>query len=80
MRQVIQRGLAIRNAHVGQEQIQMLINKNTGEKWIKIRNVERTKRTTVQLAIMQAGIRAITPSRIDLRRTDWAILFRRERG
>jgi hypothetical protein len=74
-RLVIQHGLALRNAHIDHDQIQMMINKKTGEKWIKITNIDRNMRATIQLAIMQAGIRAITPTRNDLRRTDWAILF-----
>jgi hypothetical protein len=75
LRLMIQQGLATKNAVIGHDQIQMLIHKKTGEKWVKIKNIDRSMRATIQLTIMQAGIRAVTPSRDDLRRLDWAILF-----
>jgi hypothetical protein len=75
LRLIIQQRLAMRDAPISDDQIQLLTHKSTREKWIKIKNIERSMRATLQLTIMQAGIHAITPTRDDLRRLDWAILF-----
>ena len=65
----------MRNAPIKNDQIQTMTHKQTGEKWIKIKNIDRSMRATVQSIVMDAGIHAITPSGHDLRRMDWAILF-----
>ncbi len=75
-RTVIQKGLAIRNAPVDRDKIQILVHKSTGERWVRVRKIDRAMRPFVQMAIIDAGIHAITPNRIDLRRMEWAILFK----
>jgi hypothetical protein len=75
LRSVIERGLALRNVSLRPEQIRMLTHKKTGERWVQIKNVDRRMRPTVQQAIAQAGVNATTPTKDDLRRLDWAILF-----
>src|SRR5579883_951192 len=62
LRSAVQHGLSMRNATVFSDQIQILVHKKTQEKWVRIQNVEKTARTTVKLALQQAGIQAATPT------------------
>ncbi len=75
LRSAIQQSLAMRNAAIGPHQIQLLVNKKTQEKWVKIKDVDRSLRTPVKRAIRQAGIEASSPPADDSDGADWAILF-----
>ena len=65
--------VAMRNAAVEPHHIQTLVDRETREKWIRIRNVERGVRAALRTAIKQAGIRRASSSAGD--GTDWAVLF-----
>jgi hypothetical protein len=75
LRSAVQHGLAMRNATLFSDQIQILVHKKTQEKWVRIQNVEKTDRTTVKLAIKQAGIQVATPAQEEGDSSDWALLF-----
>ncbi len=64
----------MKNARIGRDQIQVLINKKTRERWIKIKNVDRAMRAIVRSTIKDAGIRAIAPAG-DASNLDWSIVF-----
>jgi hypothetical protein len=51
-----------------------LLDSKTGEKWIRIVDVDRSKRTAIKLPIHQAGIQAINPTGSS-RHGDWATVF-----
>jgi hypothetical protein len=73
LRSAVRHALAMRNAAIDPHHIQTLINKQTHEKWIRIRNVEKSVRTSLRLAIKQAGIQTASVPADEA--TDWAILF-----
>jgi hypothetical protein len=75
LRSSLRHALAMRNAAIPPESIQILTDKNTREKWIRIRNVERSVRTSLKLAMKQAGIQRAAPPKDDGGDSDWAILF-----
>jgi hypothetical protein len=76
LRSAVQHGLAMRNAPVFSDQIQILVHKKTQEKWVRIQCVDQVARTTVKLAIQQAGIEAATPAQQEEGDgSDWALLF-----
>lgn len=75
LKSAIQQALAMKNAILARHQIQLLIQKKTGEKWIRIAEVQRSVRTPLKLALRQAGIEAIAPAGDGGRHGGWAIMF-----
>ena len=75
LRSAVTEGLAKRNASIEPHQIQILTHRETGEKWVRILNVERGRRTTLRLAIKRAGITAWLALDDDSEGRDWSIRF-----
>ena len=75
LRSAVQHGLAMRNATLFSDQIQILVHKKTQEKWVRILNVEKSDRTIVKSAIQQAGIQASTSSQEEGDSSDWSLMF-----
>ena len=73
LRSAVRHALAMRNAAIETHHIQTLVDRETREKSIRIRNVERGVRAALRTAIKQAGIRRASSSAGD--GTDWAVLF-----
>jgi hypothetical protein len=73
LRSALRHALAMRNAAIPLDRIQTLVNKQTREKWIRIKNVEKSVRTALGLAIKQAGIQMASPPADQ--DSDWAVLF-----
>ncbi len=63
LRSAVEEGLAKRNASIEPHQIQILTHRETGEKWVRILNVERGRRTALRLTIKRAGINASLAAR-----------------
>jgi hypothetical protein len=72
LRLAVQHALALRNATLEPHQIQIMIHKKTGEKWVRIANVKRAKRTSLKLAIKKVGIHTAPASKQDGGGSDWA--------
>jgi hypothetical protein len=75
LRSAVEEGLAKRNVSIAPHQIQILIRRETGEKWVRIVNVDRGRRTTLRLAIKRAGINASLAFNDDVEGADWSIRF-----
>ncbi len=75
LRSAVEEGLAKRNVSIEPHQIQILINRETGEKWVRIVNVDRGRRTTLRLAMRLAGINASLAFNDDVEGPDWSIRF-----
>jgi hypothetical protein len=75
LRSAVKQALAIRNVAIEPHQIQLLTHRETGEKWVRIINVDRGLRTTIRLAIKRAGINAHLTCSDDGEGSDWSILF-----
>jgi hypothetical protein len=75
LRSAVEEGLAKRNVSIEPHQIQILIHRETGEKWVRILNVDRGKRTALRLAIKRAGINASLEFNDDVEGPDWSIRF-----
>jgi len=75
LRSAVQEALARRNASLEPHQIQIMIHKKTGEKWIRIARVDRSKRTSIKLAIKQVGIHTTPASKGANGDSEWALHF-----
>jgi hypothetical protein len=75
LRSAVEEGLAKRNVSIEPHQIQILIHRETGEKWVRILNVDRGKRTALRLAIKRAGINASLAFNDEVEGPDWSIRF-----
>jgi hypothetical protein len=75
LRASVAEALALKNFAVEPHQIQILTHRETGEKWIRILNVDRGSRTTLRLAIKRAGINASLAFDDDAEGSDWSIRF-----
>lgn len=73
LRSAVRHALAMRNAAIEPHHIQTLVDRETSEKWIRIRNVERGVRAALRTVIKQAGIRRASSSAGD--GTEWAVVF-----
>jgi hypothetical protein len=75
LRSAVQQSLALRNARLEPYQIQIMIHKGTGEKWVRIASVDRSKRTSLKLAIKQVGIKIIPSFKNKNGDWGWALHF-----
>ncbi len=75
LRVAILRALAIHNADIEPEQLQIMMNRRTREKWVRITNIERNRRTAIKLAVRQIGIKTAAAPKYDRDNSEWAILF-----
>jgi hypothetical protein len=75
LRAGVRKALAMRNAAIDSNQIQILIHKKTREKWVRIRDVEENRRIPISLAIERAGIRTSSSPEVGVNGHQWAILF-----
>jgi hypothetical protein len=75
LRSAVKEGLAERNTSIEPDQIQILTHRESGEKWIRISNVDRSRRTPIRLAIKRAGINASVALSNDVEGSDWSIRF-----
>ena len=75
IRTAILRALAIHNADIDPDQLQIMMNRRTREKWVRIMNIERSQRTALKLAVRQMGIKAAAAPKYDRDDSEWAILF-----
>ncbi len=75
LRMAVQLGLARRKAAIDPAHIEILVDRHTRERWVRIRNVGKNDRTVVKLAIKQAGVHTAVPSRNDGNGAEWVILF-----
>jgi hypothetical protein len=66
--------MAMRNAALSPDQIEILMDGKTGEHWIRILRVDRGVRTAVKTAIKQAGIKT-APAKAGAGEDDWMVLF-----
>ena len=75
LRSAVQQSLAVRNAKLEPHQIQIMIHKKTGDKWVRIVNVDRSKRTSLKLAIKRVGISTYPSSKQHNGDSGWALHF-----
>ena len=75
LRSDVQQAMAMRNASIEPDQIQILTHRATGEKWVRIINVDRSRRTTLRLAIKRAGINSSLEFKDEVEGSDWSIRF-----
>jgi hypothetical protein len=75
LRSAVQQGLAIRNVPIEPRQIEILTNRETGEKWVRVMNVDRGRRTALRLAIKRAGINVLLALDHDAEGPGWSIRF-----
>jgi hypothetical protein len=75
LRSAVQQGLAIRNVPIEPQQIEILTNRETSEKWVRVVNVDRGRRTALRLAIKRAGINALLALDHDALGLGWSIRF-----
>ncbi|MGP0066002.1 MAG: hypothetical protein ACLQGP_20680 [Isosphaeraceae bacterium] len=75
LRASVQHGLVIRKAAIDSGHIQIMVDRNTPERWVRIINVDKNDRTAVKLALKQAGIQTAVPSKSDGNGSDGVILF-----
>ncbi len=73
LKAALHRALQMKNAPVNPDQIQLLFNKKTQERFVKIKNVARNERTAVKLVIKGAGVKMIAQDEVD--DANWSILF-----
>ena len=62
-------------SRLNHDQIQILTHRATGEKWVRIINVDRSRRTTLRLAIKRAGINSSLEFKDEVEGSDWSIRF-----
>ena len=72
---VVMEGFARRNISIKPHQIQILTHRETRETWVRIREIDRGLRTTIRLAIKQAGIHALLDLRSSMEGAGWSISF-----
>ena len=65
----------MRNASIEPHQIQILTHRVTGEKWVRIIDVDRSERTTLRLAIKRSGISNSVEYQDEVECSDWSIRF-----
>ncbi len=75
LRSDVLQAMAMRNASIEPDQILILTHRTTGEKWVRIINVDRTRRTTLRLAIKRAGINTSLECNGEVEGSDWSIRF-----
>jgi hypothetical protein len=75
LRSVLKQALAMRNASIETRQIQILTHRGTGEKWVRIIDVDRSSRTTLRLVIQRAGISTSVAFGDDVEGSGWSIRF-----
>ena len=75
LRAGVRKVLATRNAAIDSNQIQILVHKKTREKWVKIRDVEESRRGVLSLVIEQAGVRISSSPDVGVNGHRWSILF-----
>jgi hypothetical protein len=75
LRATVKHALAMKDLPIEPHQIQILTHRETREKWVRITNVDRGKRTMLRLAIKRAGISASLALGDDVEGTDWSIRF-----
>jgi hypothetical protein len=75
LRAGVRKALAVRNAAIDSNQIQILVHKKAREKWVKIRDVEESQRGSLSLVIEQAGIRISSSPEVGVNGHQWTILF-----
>jgi hypothetical protein len=73
LRSAVLQALALKNAALSREQVETLVHKQTRERWIRIRNVDKGLRTALKLAIKQAGVETASPPADD--DSNWALMF-----
>ena len=75
LRSSVTRAMALRNASIEPHQIQILTHRVTGEKWVRIIDVDRSRRTTLRLAIKRSGISNSVEYQDEVKGSDWSIRF-----
>jgi hypothetical protein len=75
LRSAVKQSLAMRNAAIEPRQIQILTHRGTGDKWVRIIDVDRSSRTTLRLVIQRAGINASMAFSNDVEGSGWSIRF-----
>jgi hypothetical protein len=75
LRSAVKQALAMRNASIEPRQIQILTHKATGDKWVRIIDIDRSSRTTLRLVIKRAGISASVAFGDDVEGSGWSIRF-----
>ncbi len=75
LRSSVRQAMALRNASIEPHQIQIMTHRATGEKWVRIIDVDRSHRTTLRLAIKRAGISTSVEYKDEVEGSDWSIRF-----
>ena len=75
LRSDVKQAMAMKNVLIEPNQIQILTHRATGEKWVRIINVDRSRRTTLRLAIKRAGINTSLEFKDEVDGSDWSIRF-----
>ncbi len=75
LRSSVTRAMALRNASIEPHQIQILTHRATGEKWVRLIDVDRSRRTTLRLAIKRSGINNSVDYQDQVKGADWSIRF-----
>lgn len=71
----MKQALALSNESIESHQIQILTHRETGERWVRIINVDRSRRTTLRLVLKRAGINASPAFNDDVENSGWSIRF-----
>ena len=75
LRSDVKQAMAMRHVSIEPNQIQILTHRTTGEKWVRIIDVDRSRRTTLRLAIKRAGISTSLEFKDEVEGSDWSIRF-----
>jgi hypothetical protein len=75
LRSAVKEAMAARNISIEPHQIQILTHRETGEKWVRIVNVDRGSRTALRLVLKRAGINAVLALDDAASGSDWSIRF-----
>ena len=73
IRSAVVHALAMRSVAIRKEQIRSVLSKNSGERSIKISNVDRGMRTRLKVALRKAGVPTISRHHVGAATSDWAI-------
>ncbi|MGO9466574.1 MAG: hypothetical protein ACLQVF_20730 [Isosphaeraceae bacterium] len=73
LKAALHRALKMKNTPLEHDQIQLLFNKNTHERFVKIKNVARNERPALKQVIKEAGVKMIAQDEVD--DAHWSILF-----
>jgi hypothetical protein len=75
LRLAVKEALEARSISIEPYQIEILTHRETGEKWVRIVNVDRGRRTMLRLTLKRAGLNALLALDDAAPNADWSIRF-----